>query len=374
MTTSTTTAARHTLPSEHYYSHEQYDLERERLWFEQWVYVGRSDTVAAAGQFKTVDVVGESILVTRNQEGRLRAFYNVCSHRGSRLCEEPEGTTRAVFQCPYHAWCYDLDGKLVATPRVDRDEVDRSTLGLKPIHVDEWQGFMFVNMSRVAPPSVRESFERDYGSPLRFERHEMHNLVTIRSTESVVAANWKILVENYNECLHCPIVHPELVEVIPTYKKGDTGDHKRLDGGVLITTGGTSYSRDGKARSVVLPGMTDEQAHSIFGCQVFPNMFIDVAGSNVVSTRLVPDGPTKTHVFTDYLFMPEDVASDDFDPEPVVQFCELVAGQDYAVSERVQRGITSLGFVHGVYPARDDYVHQFNEHYRKTMASEPNLP
>jgi Rieske 2Fe-2S family protein len=121
-------------------------------------------------------------------------------------------------------------------------------------------------------------------------------------------------------------------------------------------------------------GKSGEQANSIVGCQVLPKMFIDVAGSNGVSTRLVPDGPTKTHVFTDYLFMPEDVASDDFDPEPVVQFCELVAGQDYAVSERVQRGITSRGFVHGVYPARDDYVHQFNEHYRKTMASEPNLP
>jgi len=369
MTATTTTGARHTLSADYYYSPEQYELEKEIIWFEHWVYVGRSETVADPGQFVTVDVTGESILVTRNDEGVLRAFYNVCSHRGSRLCEEPEGATKAVFQCPYHAWCYDLNGDLVATPRVGEDEVDRSALGLKPVHTAEWQGYMFVNLSRESPVPLRDAMERAYGSALRFERHEMQNLVTIRHTETLVQANWKVLIENYGECLHCPIVHPELVEIVPTYRNGDASDPKRVDGGVLVTTGGTSYSRQSKARQAILPGMTEEQAHSIFGAGVFPNMMIDVAGSNVVATRLVPEGPTQTRVLTDYLFMPEDVAADDFDPEPVVEFCELVAHQDYAVSERVQRGITSRGFSHGVYPARDEYVHLVNEYYRLVMAS-----
>ncbi|MFL6287620.1 MAG: aromatic ring-hydroxylating oxygenase subunit alpha [Actinomycetes bacterium] len=371
--TTPVTEARHTLPAAYYYSAEQYAVEQEHLWYEQWVYVGRSESVGVAGQFRTVDIVGQNVLVTRNADGILKAFYNVCSHRGAVLCDEPEGATKAVFQCPYHAWCYDLNGELVATPRVDKDEVDRSALGLKPIHIDEWQGFIFVNLSRDEPLPLREALDAHYDSPLRFEKHDMAKLVTIRHTESVVAANWKILIENYNECLHCPIVHPELVEVVPTYKRGDTGDRSREDGGVAIITGGTSYSADPRARRAVLPGMNDEQAHSIYGSQTFPNMFIDVAGSNVVATRLVPEGPTQTRVCTDYLFLPEDVATKDFDPQPVVEFCELVAGQDYAVSERVQRGITSRGFAHGVYPARDDYVHQFNEYYRKVMASAPNI-
>lgn len=366
---STATIARHTLPAEHYYSPEHYAAEQQQLWYEQWVFVGRSSSIAEPGQFRTIDVAGQSALIARNDDGVLKAFYNVCSHRGAQLCDEPEGQTKVVFQCQYHAWCYDLNGALVATPRVDKDEVDRSALGLKSIHVDEWQGFVFVNLSRQPPKPLREALDGHYDSPMRFERHQMDQLVTIRSTESVVNANWKILVENYNECLHCPIVHPELVEVIPTYKKGDTGDRNRDDGGVAIITGGTSYSADPRARRAVLPGMNDEQAHSIYGCHLFPNMFIDVAGSNVVSTRLVPEGPTQTRVLTDYLFLPEDVATQDFDPQPVVDFCELVAGQDYAVSERVQRGITSRGFSHGVYPARDDYVHQFNEYYRAVMAS-----
>jgi Rieske 2Fe-2S family protein len=113
--------------------------------------------------------------------------------------------------------------------------------------------------------------------------------------------------------------------------------------------------------------MNDEMAHSIYGSQVFPNMFLDVAGSNVVATRLVPEGPVQTRVLTEYLFLPQDIAEPDFDHTPVVDFCELVAGQDYAVSERVQRGITSRGFAHGVYPAKDDYVHQFNQYYRQVM-------
>ena len=365
----TASEARQTLPAEFYYSDEQYALEQQKIWFEQWVYVGRAETIAEPGQFRTVDITGQSILITRNDEGVLNAFYNVCSHRGSMLCLESEGKTRAVFQCPYHAWCYDLNGELVVTPRVEDDEIDRGSLGLKPVHIDEWQGFMFVNLSLTEPAPLRESLDREYGSPMRFERHEMQKLITVRTTESVVAANWKIVIENYNECLHCPIVHPELVEVVPMYRTGMGHDDKRVDGGVLITTGGNSYSRESKDRPFVLPGMDEEQAHSIYGCQVFPNMFIDVAGSNVVATRLVPEGPTQTRVLTEYLFIPEDVATDDFDPEPVVEFCELVAHQDYAVSERVQRGITSRGFAHGVYPAKDDYVHQFNEYYRKVLAS-----
>jgi glycine betaine catabolism A len=366
---SMTAEVRHTLPAPDYYTPETYASEQEQLWYRQWVYAGRAELVASPGDFLTVDIAGQSILVTRNDEGVLKAFYNVCSHRGAQLCDDTGGTTKAVFQCPYHAWCYDLNGALVATPRVGEDEVDRPTLGLKPVHIDTWQGFMFVNLDRGAVTPLREALDGHYDSPLRFEKHELDKLVTVHRTESVVGANWKIIIENYNECLHCPIVHPELVQVVPTYKKGETGDRSRSDGGVALITGGTSYSDDPRARRAVLPGMNEEMAHSIYGSQVFPNMFIDIAGSNVVATRLVPEGPTQTRVLTEYLFLPEDIAEPDFDHQPVVDFCELVAGQDYAVSERVQRGITSRGFAHGVYPLKDDYVHQFNEYYRTVMAS-----
>lgn len=362
------TAARVTLPSSDYYDELTYRAEQQAVWFREWVYAGRAQQVEQPGQFVTLDVAGESVILTRNSAGALRAFYNVCRHRGSRLIEEPAGSTKAVFQCPYHAWCYDLDGALVATPRVGEDEVDRPVLGLTTVHVDEWQGFVFVNLSREQPRPLRDALDSHYDSPLRFERHALDRLRTVHTTESVVDANWKILVENYNECLHCPIIHPELVEVVPLYKKGMAVDPSRPDGGALLASGGSTYSDDPRARRAVLPNMSDEQAHSVYGSQVFPNMFIDIAGSNIVATRLAPEGPERTRVHSEYLFIPEDIASADFDPQPVIEFCELVASQDYAVSERVQRGVHSRGFEHGVYPAKDDFVHQFNEYYRMVMA------
>ena len=110
------TTVRQTLTNRDYNSDEVYALEQDRIWFKEWVYVGRSEQVAEAGQFFTVDIAGESILVTRNDEGDLRAFYNVCRHRGSVLCEEASGTTKAVFQCPYHGWSYGTNGALVGVP------------------------------------------------------------------------------------------------------------------------------------------------------------------------------------------------------------------------------------------------------------------
>jgi Rieske 2Fe-2S family protein len=308
------------------------------------------------------------VIVTRNRDGQLRAFYNVCRHRGAQLCDGPSGQVDAMFQCPYHAWCYDLDGALVATPKVGEDEVDRASLGLSVVHVDEWQGFVFVNLSLEQPRPLRNALDGHYDSPLRFEKHQLDRLHLLQVTEAVVEANWKIIVENYNECLHCPIVHPELVSVVPLYRKGMVNDPTRHDGGTLLTAGGTTYSGDLRARRTVLPGLAQDQVHAIFGAQVFPNMFLDIAGSNVVSTRLAPEGPTRTRVYSEYLFIPEDMAEPDFDPRPVVDFCELVAHQDFAVSERVQRGVTSRGFAFGVYPEKDSYVHAFNEYYRAVMA------
>jgi len=358
----------YTLPSSDYYDDLVFRREQDKLWFREWVYAGRSSEVAEPGQFVTRPVTGQSVIITRNNDGSLRAFYNVCRHRGSQLCDDTSGTVKAVFQCPYHAWCYDLDGHLVATPRVGEDEVDRSQLSLNRVHVDEWQGFMFVNLSRDEPRPLRDALASHYDSPLPFEAHALDRLQLVKVTEAVVEANWKILVENYNECLHCPIVHPELVQAVPLYKKGLTVDPSRSDGGTLLAGGGNTYSNDPRSRRAILPNMTEEQSHSIFGSQVFPNMFLDIAGSNVVSTRLVPEGPTRTTVYSEYLFLPEEVADPQFDPSPVIDFCELVAHQDFTVSERVQRGVQSRGFEFGVYPEKDEYVYQFNQYYQQVLA------
>lgn len=357
------TAPRPTLTGPEYTSAEVFDVERERVFARQWFYAARADEAEQPGDFLTVDVAGESVVLVRGKDGELRGFYNVCRHRGSRLCDpESHGNTRSAIKCPYHAWSYSLDGKLVGTPLIGKDELDRDSLGLWPVHVEIWEGFVFVHLDEPAA-SLRESFELQTDKPLQYERWRMGELRTGHKTVSEVAANWKIIIENYNECLHCPAVHPELVAVAPTFKKGEVFEEGREDWGVSIAGGGVGYTATGKTSLPVLPGIDDYHASSMYGASIFPNMFLDLTGTVAIGTRLLPRGPAHTTIVTDYLFQPEVIASRDFDPSEVVEFAELVARQDYVVCERVQAGVGSRAFDHGIFVEKDELPYLFNQTY-----------
>ena len=351
---------RHTLPGRDYRDPEIYELERQRIFLRSWFCAGRAEQAPEPGDWFTIDVVGESILVLRGDDGALRAFYNVCRHRGARLREEQQGHDKGTIMCPYHAWCYDMKGDLVVTPKVDEDELDRSQLSLWPVHVNEWQGFVFVSLAKETPAPVRESIaeERDM---LSLERFEMDALRIGASSEWVVEANWKIIIENYSECLHCPTVHPELVDVIPAYRTGWVLEDGRDDGGVWLAEGGT-YA-PGFSTLPVLPSMSDVDACSVYGGAIFPNVMIDTSGTCIIVTQLIPKSATQTHQVAWYLFHPDGMADPSFDPRSLVEFGELVAGQDNDVCERVQRGVSSQAFAHGVYPQKDQYVYEFNQRY-----------
>jgi phenylpropionate dioxygenase-like ring-hydroxylating dioxygenase large terminal subunit len=354
---------RETLPGRDYHAPEVFELERERIFFREWIYAGRADEAPDAGDFLTADVVGESVLVVRGKDGELRGFYNVCRHRGSRICDpETRGHAKGAIKCPYHAWSYAYDGRLIGTPMVGRDEVDRETLGLWPVTVDVWQGFVFVHLGEPAGP-VREWISRQTDKPLQFERWRMDELRTAHRTVSEVVANWKIIVENYNECLHCPGVHPELVAVAPTFRKGEVFEHGRADYGVSIVGGGAGYTASGTTTLPLMPGLSELEASSMYGASVFPNMFLDLTGTVVIATRLLPRGPEHTTMVTDYLFRPETIAEPGFDPSEVVEFSELVAHQDYTVCERVQVGVCSRAFDHGVFAEKDALAYGFTQTY-----------
>jgi Rieske 2Fe-2S family protein len=359
--TTVTTVERHTLPGRDYRDPEIYELERQRIFLQSWFCAGREEQAPGPGDWFTVDVVGESIMVLRGDDGELRAFYNVCRHRGSRLREEPSGNDKGTIMCPYHAWCYDLKGDLVVTPKVDEDEIDRSKLSLWPVHLDVWQGFVFVNLTKGSPRPLRETIGAAYDDMLSFERFDMDELRIGASSEWLVEANWKIIIENYNECLHCPTVHPELVEVIPAYRKGYVFEEGRDDGGVTLASGGT-YA-PGVDTLPTLPSMNELDARSVYGGTIFPNIMIDTSGTAIIVTQLFPQGPTRTRQVGWYLFHPDAINAPGFDPSGLVQFGELVAGQDNAICERVQRGVSSQAFDHGVYPEKDKWVYAFNQRY-----------
>ncbi len=363
----TTHAVHYTLTGHEYRSWEVFERERETLFWQQWFYVGRSELVAKPSDRLVIDVAGESILVVRDREGVPHAYHNVCRHRGSQLCDEgcTEGAPGGIT-CPYHAWSYSLDGRLIGTPHVGKEEVDRASMSLWRVSVDEWEGGVFVSLAD-DPEELRSWLGNQAHDPLRFEQHHLGSLRIGHRTVSEVEANWKILIDNYNECLHCPKVHPELVELIPIYKTGSVMDPDRTDGGVTLAAGADSFTLSGRSWLPLLDGMGETEASSYFGAAVFPNMFIDVTGTSAIITTLVPRSPSHTTIVSEYLFVPSSVDAADFDPSPVVEFSELVARQDYEVCERVQRGVSSRAFTKGIYADKDSLAHEFNEWYRATM-------
>lgn len=350
-----------TLSGHDYRSEEIFELERQRIFHRGWHYAGRAEELAHHGDRLVIDVAGESILIVRERES-YQAFYNVCRHRGSLLCEE-DSQSGAAITCPYHGWSYSLTGALIGTPNVPKGELDRSTLSLWPVTVEAWEGFLFVSLAD-DPDPLHDFLAAGGRDHRRFERFELGEMRIARQTTAEVAANWKILVENYCECLHCSRVHPELVDLVPVYRTGGVTDPERTDGGVSLSKESATYDSSGYATLAKLDSGTDARsADAYYGALVFPNMFIDVTGASAVVTRLVPRGPAHTTVLADYVFTPAAMNAPGFDPAPIVDFNELTAHQDFEVCERVQRGISSRAFTHGVYAAKDDGAARFVERY-----------
>jgi Rieske 2Fe-2S family protein len=360
---------RPTLGSDDYTSPQVYDQERERIWWGDWVCLGRSEEVANAGDYLVRDLAGESIFVVRNDEGRLHGFYNVCSHRGTKfLDDDTAANVRKAFVCPYHAWAYDHDGRLIGTPNVKEDEhFDRSQFPLHAFAVGEYAGFIFVNLAE-EPRPLMEALTDGAESITAFDRFKMDELrVGVRIVYEV-EANWKIIVENYNECLHCPQIHPELVQVVPLFRFGEVWDEETRDDGNWMKEGATSFTRDGTSELPKLPNLLPEDYSMYYGAYEFPNLMLNLHPDCGMYYIGYPKGPSHTTVVSEYLFRPETIGDPSlFKPEPVVEFWDLISRQDWEVCQRAQTGVGSRAFTHGVYPRQDRFLYNFNEEWRQMM-------
>jgi glycine betaine catabolism A len=361
-------AVRHTLPGYYYRDPNVFRVEVDHVFTKTWFCVGRSEAVSDPGSYLAMEVVDQPIVVLRDRDGVLRAFHNVCRHRGTLLCDPGPGVLRGGIKCPYHAWTYRLDGRLAGTPHVRPDEIDRDQLSLIPVRMDEWQGCLFVNLSCDAPP-LEVWLGQQVDEPRRFERWDLSRLRVAHTTRHEVAANWKILAENYEECLHCPEVHPELVALIPIYRTGAV-DEGRDDYGTSLAHGTRALTATGTTSVPMLSCLSAEEASCYYGAQLFPNANIDVSGQHASLKTVIPRAADRSTVILDYLFDPEAMAAADFDPSDLIEFSELVYAQDIAVCERVQLGVTSRAFRHGVYPEKDDGPHKFDEFYSRFLGAE----
>jgi glycine betaine catabolism A len=351
-----------TLPSSWYTSERIFALEKERIFCRDWICVAREEELASSGAWRVLEVLGESLLLLRNRAGQLRAFYNVCRHRGSRLCRDPAspqaqsplrgGITAGRITCPYHQWTYDFDGQLLAAPHLAAEPgFDKSQFSLYPAAVDCWGGFVFLNLSPATAPPLAAQLA---GIPERLARYPLAELRIGHSIRYSVAANWKVLCENYNECYHCAGVHPELCEVVPAFReRGGAGlDWAR---GVPHRAGAYTFTTTGTTRRRAFPTLNEDERVRHKGELAYPNLFLSLACDHAAVFILEPKSAARTDVVCHFLFEPYEMAKSDFDPRDAVGFWDLVNRQDWAICEGVQQGISSRVHERGYYAPMEDF-------------------
>ena len=359
-----TTELMRTLPRDAYLSKVHFAREADRIFHREWFAVGRQASIPAAGEYLHVEVAGESVLVVHPRSGRLRAFYNVCRHRGSRLvtddppCGEdadgPSGRFKGSIRCPYHAWTYGLDGELRHAPFLtESDGLRREQLGLHPVAVDTWGGFLFVNLTPAELTPERSLAARLGGVVERTRNYPLADLRVGRRITYDVDANWKTIVENYNECYHCGPVHPELCELVPAFKRRG-GRELDWDAGVALREGATTFTSTGTTSRDPFPGLSEDERIRHKGELVYPNLMVSLSADHVVAFTLWPIDAGHTRIDCDFLFHPDEIAKPSFDPADAVDFWDLVNRQDWSICASVQRGVSSRAFSYGYYAPMED--------------------
>jgi Rieske 2Fe-2S family protein len=367
-TADTLTADAKTLPQRYFVSPEIFAEEEEKIFSAQWVLIGHQSQIAKAGDYFVQEVAGESIIVTRDQKNAVRAFYNVCRHRGTQLCEEQSGHSAAI-QCPYHAWTYGLDGRLIGAPHMDLVRgFEKADYSLKPVKLGLWEGFIFVNLAD-KPAPVKEWFAPLAG---KFSHWNLAKLRSAKRIEYDVRANWKLIFENYSECYHCPGVHPMLSRVSPS----DSAENDLTEGPFL---GG--YMKINKGRSLTMSGNAcalrieheQEGEERVFYYSIFPNMLLSMHPEYVMVHQLWPQSPEQTLIVCDWLFHSEASARDDFNSEDAIEFWDITNKQDWHVCELSQQGIASRAYEPGPYSSRESIPAAWDQEYLRRMGAKKTL-
>ncbi|GGT30410.1 aromatic ring-hydroxylating oxygenase subunit alpha [Streptomyces purpureus] len=340
---------RATLPGDHYTDPEIFRREQERLFETVWMCAVRAADLEHPGAFRTVQVGRESVVVVRDRTGRLRAFLNICRHRGARLCGEESGRLRRALQCPYHAWTYDLDGTLIAAPNLGKmPDIDRVAYGLVSVHLREWLGYAWVCLAE-QPPSFEETVigaavER-LGDAAAVERYHTEDLALGRRHRYDVRANWKLLVENFMECYHCATIHPELTDVLPEFADGYAAQYY-VGHGAAFGADIKGFTVDGGEGFAPLPGLAAEQDRRYYAITVKPTVFVNLVPDHVILHRMFPLAADRTLVECDWLYAPEVVAGGQ-DVSASVELFHRVNVQDFDACERTQPSMASRAYRDG---------------------------
>jgi choline monooxygenase len=349
-----------TLPAAWYTEPAQLEREHEAIFARAWQYAGRAAAVAQPGDFLCADAGRVPVVVVRGRDGALRAFANVCRHRGHAVASG-EGTC-TTLQCPYHAWTYDLDGTLRAVPRAEREpELDLAGVALPPLSVAEWGPFVFVNPDPEAPPLTDAL--GDLPEVLAQSGIDLGGLRHARRVEWTLEANWKVAIENYLECYHCPVAHPGLAELFDV-SAGAYGLHQ-----AETFSWQTGPLRERRPAGTFVDAGEIERAQWHW---LWPSTTVNVEAGpqNLSIDAWIPDGPGRTRGVSDYFFgeaVPEALIDE------VIGFSAEVGAQDAALVASVQRGLASGTLDHALLmPESERLVAHFQRLVADAVAAAPN--
>jgi phenylpropionate dioxygenase-like ring-hydroxylating dioxygenase large terminal subunit len=347
------------LPGRAYHDAAIHEFERERWFRRDWVVVGREADAAEPGTYFLATVDDEPLLIVRGRDGVVRGFYNVCQHRGTAVVEERCGTA-VRFQCPYHAWIYDLDGKLIRAKHTeDLEDFSLETSGLVPVRLASWQGFIFVSLDPSAPELT------DWLGDLvpHLGRFDFGRLRVAHEVAYEVDANWKFIAENYSECYHCPGIHPQLNKLTPYDLGGDFAPDGPWQGGWMeLVDNAETMALDGGHRGErpSISGITPLDERRIYYYLLWPSTFLSIHPDYLLVHRLEPAGVGHTRVVCQWLFEPETIAAPGFDPSDAIGFWDLTNRQDWHVCELQHRGTQSRSWTAGRYSNQEPSVHAFD--------------
>jgi glycine betaine catabolism A len=347
--------------------------------FRGWICVGHASAVDEPGKFVMREIGPDSVVVIAGEDGTPRAFLNVCRHRGARIVEETEGQVRKRLRCPYHAWSYDLDGSLRAAPHMDGvEDFDFACNGLLGVRSAVIGGLVFIDLSGEAP-----EIEEHAGDLVdHLERYRLADLRLGGATTYEVKANWKGIAENYNECLHCPGVHPEL-NALSHYMSGDDveGEGGWCGGSMTLREDASTMALEDAGHTADRPpisGLPEEEVDKVYYFAVFPNALVSLHPDYVMLHTLWPRAAGETYVTCEWFFEPATIARDDFDPSDAIGFWDMVNKQDWYVCELTQKGVRTRGYTAGRYSAEEVDVHAFDlmvaQRYMEALRAGSEIP
>jgi glycine betaine catabolism A len=364
------------LPSEQYYAPQCFERELQKIWHRQWVYLCRADALPEPLDYRTFQFGTQPLLLLRDEAGQLRGFFNTCRHRGSLLCSQPQGRLGAKsLTCPYHSWTYDLRGRLARIPRHGRDKL--GDMSLYPLALREWKGFLFASLHPQAPPPFETALDDGIDAMAHWP---LPDLVVGHTQTWTLRCNWKVFWENYNECLHCPNVHPALSSLVPIYGRGimrerddphwrehESSTDPRFKGG--LRAGAESWSSDGRAGPHRFQGLTAEERRAGYHfVTALPSLYLVGHVDYVRAVRLWPAGPELTELQAEWLFAREALADPAFDRRNSIDFVTRVMSEDGAACELAQRGLHAAPHRAGVLLPEEYELHRFHEWLRGELA------